>query len=304
MHILGKILTWLVLIAIVPAIMLSAKLLDAQNNWSDGVDKARQQNDQVAAELPKLEQDLREIRRKVSISSLGVDQFWWPSVNVNNLNVTVNRQNGQLMASIGTNAKLQELIGKDENGQDVSVRTLYAFQMGNALQYVGAFRVETLRENDVTMVPSWQFRPGEADQWANGTNWLFRADIPVSHKTRLDGLLAGVELTVRTIADKQNKLKTQEVLRQDALENLGYRNEQLVGAATPPTEENLPLEFRIGLSPAIEVIEEQRNLEQAELDRLRHLVKQTSDRLNELIDQNDQMVQSLSGQKSERVSSR
>lgn len=306
MHILGKILTWLVLIAAVPAIMLAAKLLDIQTSWSDKVDKIRVQNEQQAETLAGLERDLKEVRDDVALTSMGWGRYWVSlpqrPINVN----VVNRQTGEISASIGTNNMVVERIAKDDSGADVRfLPTLYAFQtMGQDVQYVGSFQVQTLRENQITMTPDWRFRPGEADAWQNGTTWHFRADIPVSHKARIDGLLANVELTARTIADKQIKLQTQETLRSDAEQKLGYRNEQLVGPATPPTQESLPLEFRIGLSPAIESYEEQRNREQAELDRLRHLVKQTSDRLNDLIQQNDKIVKSLSEPENARLSSR
>ena len=55
----------------------------------------------------------------------------------------------------------------------------------------------------------------------------------------------------------------------------------------------MEVEYRRGLVPAIEEVEEQRNAAFAEVDRLRRQIKLANDRLTKLNGDNKQMIKSL-----------
>ncbi|MEO1996072.1 MAG: hypothetical protein ABGZ17_12440, partial [Planctomycetaceae bacterium] len=55
----------------------------------------------------------------------------------------------------------------------------------------------------------------------------------------------------------------------------------------------LEVEYRKGLVPAIEEVEEQRNAAFAEVDRLRRQIKLANDRLTQLNGDNKQLIKSL-----------
>lgn len=309
MHILGKVFVWLALLGVVPAVLLSVKVLSVQNSWTKKVEDARTQNQQRAEALEKKEAELKNLQLDLSIANVGLEKFWVGQNRANQpISVSVqNRQTGELIANLGTNDGIVPFQAKDENGAEATINpTLHAFRPEgpNAMVYVGAFQVQNARENDCVMVPMWRLQPGETDQWQGGLQWHFRSDIPVAFKTRFDNLYADLESATRSKISGSANLTQQQEAFQDADTKLTEWEGQLVGPQNPPAEPSLPAEFRIGLVPAIEEQETLRNHELAELDRLRHLLKRTSDLLQQLNQENAGIVEKAGSTERPAVSSR
>ena len=294
MHILGKILTWLVLVAAFPAVVLRARLLDVQNSWTRQVEELRKENAEKAIALIAKRTELEQFETEVLHSSMGSDAFWGGGT----MQVAVNRATGELSANIGTTAGIGPHQAKDDQGNDVSYNpVLHAFQPQDnpptKFAYLGGFQVNTLRENALTMTPTWKLRPGETDGWNAGGNWYFRADVPLASKIAIDELRLDLESASRAQRANQLRLTQQQAQLADATDKLNYRRSQLLGFPNPQTEAALEVEYRKGLVPAIEEVEEQRNAAFAEVDRLRRQIKLANDRLTKLNGDNKQLIKSL-----------
>ena len=310
MHILGKVLVWFALLGVVPAVLLSVKMLDTQNSWTKKVADLKKQNLDKAKILEEKSAKEKKLRDELAIASMGSGRFWRqlggadsPPVNV----AISNRQTGELTANIGSNQGVTQFKAKDDNGVEADVNpTLHAFRPdGAGFIYVGAFQVQSIRESQVSMVPMWKLQAGETQLWgAGGTGWHFRTDIPTSYQTRFDNLLADTEFAIREMQSGQQNLAQQQEARQDAEQKLAEWQGQLIGPEPPPAEPSLPPEFKVGLVPAMEAEEEARNKELAELDRLRHLLKDTNDLLQSLNRENSQIAGQSSSTEQPAVSSR
>ena len=292
MHILGKILTWMILVTAIPAVVLTARLLDIQNSWTQKVENLREKNAEKSNELIAEQKKLEALKNEVLRSSMGSDAFYV------GMQVNVDRATGALSANIGSNAGIAPHQAKDDQGNDVTYNpVLHAFQPVANVQeqwnYVGSFQVNTLRENALTMTPTWKLRPGETDSWSPGQDWYFRADIPLASKSAIDELRLSLESAGRAQRANQLRLTQQQAQLDDATDKLNYRRGQLLGFPDPPAEAALEVEYRRGLVPAIEEVEEQRNAAFAEVDRLRRQIKLANDRLTKLNGDNKQMIKSL-----------
>ncbi|MEO1993650.1 MAG: hypothetical protein ABGZ17_00060, partial [Planctomycetaceae bacterium] len=235
MHILGKILTWLVLVAALPAVVLTARLLDVQNSWTRQVEKLRKENADKAVTLIAERTKLKQIKIEVQHSSMGSDAFW------GDMQVAVNRATGELSANIGTTMGIHPHQTQDDQGNDVSYNpVLHAFQpLGDPptqWAYLGGFQVNTLRENALTMTPTWKLQPGETDGWNGGQGWYFRADVALASKIAIDELRLGLESANRAQRANQLRLMQQQAQLADATDKLSYRRSQLLGFPEPPTE--------------------------------------------------------------------
>ena len=294
MHILGKVLVWFSLLGVVPAVLLSVKMLDTQNSWTKKVAGLKKQNVEKAKILEEKAAKEKKLRDELAIASMGAGRFWRQLGGANSQPVNVaisNRQSGELTANIGSNHGITQFKAKDANGVEADINpTLHAFRPdGSGFIYVGAFQVQSIRESQIAMLPMWKLQPGETQQWgAGGAGWHFRTDIPISYQTRFDNLHADTEFTLREMISGQANLAQQQEALTDANQKLAEWQGQLIGPETPPAEPSLPPEFKIGLVPAMEAEEESRNKELAELDRLRHLLKDTNDLLQSLNRENSQ----------------
>ena len=279
-----------------PAVVLTARLLDVQNSWTSQVEKLRKQNAEKAVTLIDERNKLEGLKTEVLHASMGSGPFW-PVGQV----VVANRTTGQLSANIGTTGGVTPQVAKDDQGNDAQFNpVLHAFQpLGDPnvestlWGYVGAFQVNTLRENALTMMPTWKIQAGETDNWNGGPGWYFRRDVPLASKIAIDELRLDLESARRAQRANQLRLTQQQAQLTDATDKLNYRRGQLLGFPDPQTEAALEVEFRKGLVPAIEEVEEQRNAAFAEVDRLRRQIKLANDRLTKLNGDNKQLIKSL-----------
>jgi len=296
MHILGKILTWLILFGALPAVVLTARLLDVQNSWTKQVKDLRVENEKNAVSLIDERTKLERLKTEVQHASMGSGPFWV------GLEVAVaNRTTGQLSANIGTSGGVTPQVAKDDQGNDAQFApVLHAFQpLGDFRNddtlwgYVGAFQVTGLRENQLTMMPTWKIQAGATDDWNGGPGWYFRRDVPLASKIAIDELRLDLESARRAQRANQLRLTQQQAQLVDATDKLNYRRSQLLGFPDPQTEAALEVEFRKGLVPAIEEVEEQRNAAFADVDRLRRQIKLANDLLFKLNGDNKQLIKSL-----------
>lgn len=306
MHILGKVLVWLVVIAVLPAVLLSVKMLDVQNSWTKKADDLRKQNEQRAESLAELEEKQAKLQADLALATMGVGRYWLKNSQNQAVGVRVtNPQTGELEINIGTNDGIPQVT--DANGAAVNP-VLYAFRPDGtgSFAYVGPFVVARPADNTAFVVPfGWRPQQGETGTWAsNPGGWHFRTDIPIEFKTRFIKLAETERMVTRNLIAGNANLQRQQASLQDATDKLAERQGQLLGPANPPAEPALGPEFRIGLVPAIEVEEERRNRELAEQNRLRHLLKQAHDQLNRLISENQAMVRQLPQPEAPAVSNR
>lgn len=286
MHTLGKVFTWLTVALAIGAIVLSLRLLDVRNSWTQQVETVdndhtslKEENQQLAADIAEQRRRLRNLRSELHRTVLIWGRFWNAEAR------PLDAGEGRLRAAVGTNQGLRP------PGEE-TVTTLHAFRPtadGNYV-YVGEFEATTVRENESRLDATWRIRPGEAQNWQGGT-WRFREAIPPGYQTRFVDLRTELTVADELFAAKQDYLQAQEELIRSANEHLQYRRQELIGDPNDPEDK--------GLNGEISDEEDARNQALAEVDQLRHNREDALQRIDELIGANRRLAERLPGSEPE-----
>ena len=158
--------------------------------------------------------------------------------------------------------------------------------------YRGDFVATTVREGQSILQPNWRIRPGDTEGWQGGT-WRWRTFLPSAYPNQFDEYEQALLQKDELLADRQQTLDIQKQLIQSATDQLKQREAELVGGPQLPQEETLDLEFRQGLTAALEELEETRNGELISVDRLRRSVRDLRRKIEAVQEENRELVRQL-----------
>lgn len=256
MHMSGKVGVWLVVIAAAASTVLTSKLVQVRNSWTK--------------KSVKLQADYQALQQKIAISSAELAraeadlfrsrELWGQYLN--DVATAVNPANGALNIERGTNHGLRDK------------QTLYGFEiLPEGVSYRGDFTVVTTRDVQAQLQPNWKVRPEETQTWAPNGKWRFRNLIPSGYQPNFDEQIAAISRADDTLADRNKKLKTETDLEKAAEAALKRREEALSGGESLSKDPAVDAEFRIGLAPAVEEVEESRNQALVKVDELRRRLR-------------------------------
>lgn len=276
MHISGKIVAWLLIPAILGAMVLSAKAVKVRNSWTAKYEKLRKEYADVAPKLDEARAALDHAQAEWHRAT----QTWGLYAQANT--TVQNPAAGTLTVGLGTSQGI-----KDK-------QWLYGFEVqqdGSAI-YRGDFVVTIVREGESVLQPNWRLRPGDTEGWKNG-QWRWRLFLPSAYPNQFDEYEQTLLQEDELLADRQLTLATQKELTDSATEQLKLREAELVGGADLSQDEALDIEFRNGLVAALEELEEARNAELIAIDRLRRSVRNLQQKIRSTEAKNRELVDQL-----------
>jgi chromosome segregation ATPase len=284
MHKSGVVFAWLVVVAAIAAVPLTAKVLAVRSSWQQAVEKNSAQIAKNEAEIEAKSEESADLRGQLTRIMLGWDRYW-------DANVTVNPQSGEIQVNIGGN---QGLGSAQDNAAAKPV--IFAFQAApgqpGGVSYVGVFRVQALEANRALLKKITPPEQGETAQWKNGT-WRLRALVPSNYITTLRTLRDQLVERKQQLKRKQDRIEDLNRLLASAQERLDARVSELIGSDNAPQGENLPVELRKGLVAGLEEEEQERNQEFQETDQLRRDLLKVFQEQQKLIDEVTQLTRQL-----------
>lgn len=280
MHIMGKILAWVSAVLAVLAIVLSSRMTQVRNSWVKKADELRAKQLENRTQLEQKRDQLRGLLSELDRTNAGWDRFWPTGMEL------VNPANGVMSTTVGSNFGIRDQ------------QTLYVFQPDADRQggytFVGPMRVTGLREQQAILTPTWQLRPGEAQQWNYGAGWRLRSMIPSANFSRFNDLEVEATLSAERIQAEVENVATQDQLIAAAQEDLDGRLRELFGnPENAAYREQLPQYLVDGLVVAIRDEEEKRNALLVDVNMLRNQVFDTNQAYLKVQSQNLKLVESL-----------
>lgn len=290
MHISGKVLMFLVIIAAGVAAVFSAKMVHVRNSWLKKADQAESTLVKNKIELAERTKVRNELRAELAREIRGWNQTW------DALNMQQSAQGGGSLASteVGT-----------VNGMKAAV--IYIFQPdpdGDGAKFVGSFRA-TPAENQTPFAPTFKVRPSKLPDWQpGGAGWRIRQSIPTASISRFSDLMLDLQKLDEELIYRQRNVQTQNALAADAQLKLDKRSGELNGEPdNGGNASSLPSWMIVGLVKAIEDDEEKRNAVLEEVDGLRRVIKKTYDQIQKIKAQNIARAQRLPGSEPTTVGS-
>jgi len=283
MHITGKIFAFLTLCLAIAAVILAAKTLDKQNEWSNRIQKARTDHEKAVAQVPPARDQVIKLRNELTLQRLDWGRHW-DDVQVSPRNL----QLGQITIGIGRNNNVSR---PGEAGEQLPL--LHAFQPAGEgeFQYVGEFRVTQIDATQAALQLARTPRPGETSTWDTNGNWRFRDAMPAAKRNQVGELLLELTLIEQRIKDRQLNLTTQEKSVRLAQSLLDERLKELNG--NPDLPQNAGEEYRAGLVESIKLAETARDFALEEVQSLRLELHGLHQRFEELLASNVALEQAL-----------
>ena len=290
MHTLGKVLLWLNVVGAVGACVLTAKLFDVRNSWTEKVEKAQEQVAANEITLAENEAEYQRLQSELHGLTLGWGKSW-PRVLAGvgqTVQGGINNQ-GQLLVQVG---RLQGL-GTPGAGAgavaDPNVPTplpiVHAFATSNnGLQskYVGVFQAIQIDDNQAQFEPLWNVEAVDLAGLQNSREWRLRTEIPARFSSELTKLRTDRITAIRSLQEKSRQLQSQIGQEDDAKTILQNRIDQLEGKDDDP-----------GLVARLAAEEDERNKELLELDAIRRQIKQADNDIASLVEQLEQLEQQV-----------
>ncbi|MEQ9069997.1 MAG: hypothetical protein RLO18_24910, partial [Gimesia chilikensis] len=253
MHKSGVVFAWLVVLAAIVAVPLTAKVLAVRSSWLQAVEKNSTQIAKNEAEIKAKSEESADLRKRLTRVMLGWDRYWDAAVTVSN------QQTGEIQVAIGSNNGL----GSTQNAEEAKP-VVFAFQAApgqpGGVAYVGGFRVAALEANSALLQEVTPPAGGVAAQGQNGT-WRLRALVPPNYITTLRTLRDQLVERKQQLERKQDRIEDLNRLLASAQKRLDARVSELIGSDNAPQGENLPVELRKGLVAGLEEEEQERNEE-------------------------------------------
>lgn len=280
MHILGKIMIWLTVLAAVAAIYFSTRLLAVRNSWTQQVQKLKQENEANDKTLAQRQREVEELRHRLEHTMLAWGRYW------SGVDAQPTAQ-GTVEAGVGSNQGL----AKDEAGTPPLIHSFVLNEDGSS-EYAGAFRAATIQPDAAAFVPSWRVRPGDPQRWSPG-KWRYRTLIPTPYQSRFVEFDTDFALVDQKLEFQRNNLATQTELADEAQANYDARLAELKGDPVAPMNDSLPPEYTEGLIAVAGAEEAQRDQVWADVDRLRRQRNQLYETMQKLKAANAQLAQRL-----------
>ncbi len=282
MHTLGKVLLGFVAVLAVVALVLTSMLYDAQGAWQKRV----------------------EVRLATRADS--GEQFRQKKLVVDDLEAEANRQmmswgrawelSPQQIQLLDPNEGIVGLgiggLDRQEASQDKPLPTIHLFGKNDdgTSNYIGAFRITAVEQDQVSAQMIRRPYPGETDQWQADAGVRVWEAVPSNWRALNAELQAQTAIAMQDVQDQQARLATQKLLVAKSQEQLARRTAQLNGDADPV--DGGGQDTIDGLVVALRNEESARNQQSAVLDQLRHEYDAKYNRLTELLEEN----RKLSGQ--------
>ncbi len=281
MHLTGKIFAFFTLCLAVGAVIMTAKVLDKQNEWNKKVEDARKSYQKVAAEVPGVRAQVDQLKEELSLLRLDWGNHW------DNVETQINdKESGILNIGIGRN----NIQGRKTDNETI-YPTLYAFQPeGDGMVYVGAFRVVTMDANRAAVQLMRPPRPGEADSWKPG-RWRFRDGFPAAKEGRLGDLLISLTVLEERVKGRRQNLAIQQKSVKKAQALLDQRLKELNGNPDLPPETGEV--YRKGLIESLRIAQDKRDQALAEVQKLREQLHTLYGEFEELLAENVQLESKL-----------
>ncbi len=281
MHLTGKIFAFFTLCLAVGAIVMTAKVLDRQNEWNKKIEDSRKSYQKVAAEVPGVRSQVDQLEEDLSLLRLDWGKQW------DNVETHVNdKESGILNIGIGRN----NIQGR-KAGDETIYPTLYAFQPeGDGMVYVGAFRVVTMDANRAAVQLMRPPRPGEADSWKPG-RWRFRDGFPAALEGRLGDLLISLTVLEERVKARRLNLAIQQKSVTKAQQLLDQRLKELNGDPDAPAETGDV--YRKGLVESLRIAQDKRDEALAEVQKLREQLHTLYGKFEALLAENEQLETKL-----------
>lgn len=292
MNILGKILTWLVVVVAAVDIVFAARLLQIRNSWTRQLEELKKDNDDRADRLAALTRRQDALQRESDRVMVGWEAYWDPVPAQRGI------QGNVLVAGIGTAHGVGVDVSVGEPPQPARLRSqIHAFQpVQNGYRYVGPFRLSGARQTESEWVPMWTPRRGEVNSWAQGDRWRFRSVVPAPYPNLLTGYYSQLELVDVEIQQATDAL---EGIPQQDGPPLGGKKQAIAAA-----EDEINHYMQVlrgdpnaggagGLVQELLQVEETRNDILGDVDRLRRDLKVTNDRIEELVPGNKKLAEQL-----------
>ncbi|MCA8985993.1 MAG: hypothetical protein KDA78_00035 [Planctomycetaceae bacterium] len=284
MHLTGKIFAFLTLCLAIAAVILTAKTLDRQTEWSKRVEKARTDYQSAQAQLPDAEALVTQLEEQLSRARLGWGRHWDDVEVVPGQNIA----RGIINVDIGRN----DGIGQTTDQGD-KYPLLYGFQkdaQGN-WSYVGEFRVTAMEVNRAGLQLSRTPRTGETDSWNFSEKWRFRDALPAAKRQPVGDLLVKMTTLEQRLNDRRQFLQIQQKSVESAKASLEDRMKELNGNPEAPAEAGP--EYTKGLVATLVEAEEKRNAALAEVQTLRETLRKLQLEFEQLVADNAALENSL-----------
>ncbi len=277
MHILGKILAVLVVIAAIAASVLTAKLVQVRNSWTAKTVNSKSKFAELEPKISKLESQIDSLKNEF----FRARELWgsyWNDVQTN----IADPKDGTLQIGIGTDNAVRDKL------------LLQGFEIAadGTSVYRGSFSVAAVQNVAATLKPNWRATPEEVRTWQPG-NWRWRNAIPSGYQDNFERQLLTVVKNEETLKSRLAKLAGQKDLLVKASESLKQREAELVGGAGLGKGINVEPEFRDGLVAAVEKTEEDRNRVLQKIDELRRKVRDVQADIEQLQAENIELVHRL-----------
>lgn len=201
MHVLGKVLIFLVAAGAIAAILLTTMALDVRTHWLQQVAQARE-------EYAKIERDLNSVRIQHRNEQEALDRvkLGWGNVWLAPNSRPVNPATGTVSIGLG----LQQGLGQPAGARPPNP-TVYIFNVeGDQSAYLGEFRIQSAQPGSADAVLSRRPWPGE--NFPAGT-WRVRESIPFNYAARfLDQYRMQIEAEARLERMRYDVTRRQEQL--------------------------------------------------------------------------------------------
>ncbi|GAB4160218.1 MAG: hypothetical protein Tsb009_37520 [Planctomycetaceae bacterium] len=303
MHILGKIFTWMLVLAAGTATTLMARQLQIRNSYTKRLADLEKENKERAARIAKKERELASLEAELDSVMTGWETYWDQRTG----GQYKNPQKPNLAAepSFFVGVGTRENVGTTVQNPAIKVDTAdankaFQTQLGTVMHvfrqadpntsiYVGPFELpadSTQQDNSpngVRMLPQWALRPGEYDSWDHlGNVWRYRTAVPVAYPEQLIRYyLRSSEVDGEIASARKNLQKRQAELETAKKEITRYR-EIIAGP-----------DGLSGILADLDREDEKRNAIQAEVDALRREVKRNLDLRSNLVNAIKKMAQTL-----------
>ncbi len=277
MHILGKILAFLVVIAAIVASIFTSKLVMVRNSWTAKSVTSKNKFSTNLPEIEKLQAKIDSLKSELFRS----EELWgipWNGVETN----IKNAAEGTLIVNIGTSNGVRQNLA------------LHGFEIaadGSSI-YRGSFSPTEVGDANATLKPNWRATAEDVSKWQGG-NWRWRNALPSGYQDNFDRQLLAILKLEETLADRRRTLIGQKELLEQANDGLKMREAELVGGDVLEKSPSVEPEFRDGLVSAIEQSEEERNKTLQKVDELRRKVRNVQAEIERLQTENKELVQRL-----------
>lgn len=276
MHTVGKVLAVLVVIAAVLASMLTAKLIQVRNSYTVKAAAAKQKFADTQPKIEALEASIEKLKNEIFRSR----ELWGSSLP--KVDTKVNAD-----GSVGTG------IGTDQGIRPAML--LHGFEIaqdGTAI-YRGSFLVADVQKDSCTLKPNFRVTPEDVKTWSPQGTWRWRNSVPPGYLETFDRQLLSILKDEETLRARIITLEGQKQLLAKANGTLKLREAELVGGEGLAKTESVGAEYRDGLVPAMEQVEEERNQVLLKNDELRRKVRSVQKDIERLHSENQGFVERL-----------